>query len=119
MKNLKKYICILLVYTFSVISNISYSQLSGSYTVGSGGDYPTINSAVNDLNSLGVNAPVTFNILNGNYDETFTINAIAGSSDVNIVTFRSNSGNPDDVILFTSSNSDFLLKVNGADNLVL
>lgn len=118
MKNLKKCISILLIYTFSLISNISYSQLSGSYTVGSGGDYPTINSAVNDLNSLGVNAPVTFNILNGNFDESFTLNSFSGSSDVNIVTFRSNSGNPDDVILFTSSNSDYLVKVDGADNLV-
>ncbi|MFO7524441.1 MAG: T9SS type A sorting domain-containing protein [Ignavibacteriaceae bacterium] len=82
-----------------LIQGITMAQLSGSYTIGTGGDYSTLNDAVNALTTQGVSAPVTFNILNGNYNEQILIGNIAGVSSSNTVTFQSQSSNPADVQL--------------------
>ena len=39
------------------------SPLSGGYTVGAAGNYPTLTQAVNALNSLGISGPVTLTLL--------------------------------------------------------
>jgi pectin methylesterase-like acyl-CoA thioesterase len=80
----------------------SFSQLSGSYTIGNGGDFATINIAVSALVTNGVNGAVVFNILTGTYDEFITIDSIQGVSSIN-VTFQSQTGNRNDVILHTSA----------------
>jgi len=111
------YIVFLSILAFlSFLCSVSYSQLSGTYTIGAGENYLTISAAVNDLNSNGVNGPVIFDIKSGSYDEFFTINSFTGSSTVNNVTFRSQSGNAADVIIHTSFLNTFLIKMNGADN---
>ena len=51
-------------FALGLWTNIN-AQLSGTYTIGSGGNYTTINAAVTDLNTQGVNSAVTFNILSG------------------------------------------------------
>ncbi|MBL7877014.1 MAG: hypothetical protein JNL53_15205, partial [Cyclobacteriaceae bacterium] len=54
----------------------SFGQpLSGTYTVGVTGNYVTLASAVNDVVTRGVSAPVTFKIKTGTYTEQVTINA--------------------------------------------
>lgn len=45
------------------------AQMSGSYTVGSGGDYITISDAIADINSQGLSGDVTLNISAGTYVE--------------------------------------------------
>jgi len=67
------------------------SQLSGSYTIGSGGNYSTITDAVNALQTSGVNGPVVFNILPGTYGEQIVIDSIPNVSSVNNVTFKSST----------------------------
>ena len=107
---------------FLIITSLysdSYSQLSGNYIIGTGGNYLTISSAVNDLNTLGVIGPVIFNIKSGSYNEFFTISSFTGSSSVNTVTFRSQTGNSSDVILNSDAADSVLLKINGADNVKL
>ena len=80
------------------------AQLSGTKTIGTGGDYTTFDAAVSDLNSLGVNGPVTFNVLNGTYTEQIEITADGTST--NTITFQSSSGNAVDVELtFAASGS--------------
>ena len=69
------------------------SGLSGIFTIGSGGDYSTIDSAVIDLNNCGILGAVTFNILPGIYNGSILLEEIAGSSAMNTVTF--NGGHPD------------------------
>ncbi len=56
---------------------ISYGQLSGTYTVGSGGNYETIQAAVAALNSSGVGSGgVTFNVAAGHTENTTAIISI-------------------------------------------
>ena len=93
------------------------AQLSGTYTIGSGGNYTSITAAVTDLNTLGVNSAVTFNILSGTYDEQFEIGIINGVSASNTITFQSQTGNAADVIIqfIQVSGSNYIVRLNGTD----
>lgn len=89
---------ILLFFIFSY--NLLFGQaLSGVYTVGSGGTYPTITAAVNDLTTNGVSGQVTMNILPGTYNEAITIGTIAGTSWFNHVLFKSSNNDSSSVII--------------------
>jgi len=84
----------LTIFSFLILTfSNSYSlPLNGAYTVGSGGDYPTIVSAVNDAENEGIIGPVIFNILTGIYNESVSITFIPGSSPLNTLTIKSFSG---------------------------
>ena len=81
----KLYTIIMFIISFQTI----FAQLSGTYTIGSGGAYPTISSAITDLNTNGISGPVVFNILNGIYNEQLVIGPISGTNNTNTVTFQS------------------------------
>ncbi len=77
------------------ISVLLKAGMDGAYTVGgSGADYATPGAAAVDLNKYGVCGPVVFSIRNGTYNERLTLDNVAGVSDINTITFRSESGNP-------------------------
>ena len=63
--------------------------LSGTYTVGTGGNYGTISAALTALSTNGVSGPVTMNILPGTYSTTTTIaiGAYTGVSATNPLVF--------------------------------
>lgn len=75
------------------------TSLSGSYTVGTGGDYATIGAAITALQNIGVCAPVVMNILPGTYTGNYSIGAVPGTNAVNTVTFTSSTGIASDVVL--------------------
>ncbi|MEP7146396.1 MAG: T9SS type A sorting domain-containing protein, partial [bacterium] len=113
-------------FTFIITSLFLFTQsgsaipLNGTYTIGTGGNYLTISSAVNDLVSLGVSGAVIFNIKTGSYDESVTINPIPGASSINNITFQSQTLNANDVNWYSSNTaSSFTLKINGADFLTI
>lgn len=84
----------------------TYAQLNGTYTVGgTNPDYATVVAAANDLNSNGVSGPVTFDIRQGTYTGQVVINNISGASATNRITFQSETGNPNDVIINFGPNS--------------
>lgn len=95
------------------------AQLNGIYTIGgTTPNYTTITAAVNDLISLGVNGPVTFNIRNGIYTEKVILPAITGASSVNTITFQSES--LDSAAVRWQNNStliadNYVLQLDGAD----
>ncbi|NOX19449.1 MAG: right-handed parallel beta-helix repeat-containing protein [Chlorobi bacterium] len=95
-----------------------YQYFQGVFTIGTGGDYPNISSAVADL-LKGITGAVTFNILNGTYIDRIVLSGpIAGNDATNAITFQSNSGNASDVsIVFsaTSSLNNNLIKVDSVD----
>ncbi|MCK5453943.1 MAG: hypothetical protein KAJ16_06255, partial [Calditrichia bacterium] len=94
------------------------AQLSGTYTIGSGGNYATFTAAVTDLNSLGVNGAVTFDVLAGTYTEQFEMVSVSGASSSNTITFQSQTGMAADVIVqFTASSAgnNYIVRLNGAD----
>ncbi|MEI6694849.1 MAG: GEVED domain-containing protein [Bacteroidota bacterium] len=78
--------------------------LNGNYTIGdtTGGNFhnfPTFNSAVNNLTVAGVCGPVTFLVDTGTYNEQVRISQIMGASAVNTITFRSLSNDSSKVKL--------------------
>ncbi|MCB0727217.1 MAG: T9SS type A sorting domain-containing protein [Ignavibacteriae bacterium] len=96
MKESIKLICITAILFLSG-SDLFSTPLNGSYSIGSGGNYPTIHSAINEASTQGINGPVVFNILSGVYNEQVTIGTISGSSEINTLTLKSTTGNPEDV----------------------
>ena len=93
--------------------------ISGSKTVGSGGDYATLTAAVAALNSSTITGPVTFSLTDASYpSETFpiTINANTGSSSTNTVTIKPAPGvSPS----FSGSSASCMINVNGADWVII
>jgi len=85
-----------------------------SNTIGATGDYPTIQDAITDLETQGVNDTVIMQIQTGTYNKQYCIHEISGTSDTSFVEFTSETGNADDVILSCDS-SDYLLYLAGAD----
>ena len=68
------------------------SGKSGTYTVGQGGDYATIQGAVDDIGVLGMDGPVILKIKAGEYNEKVRIPNIKGMGAVNTLTLESESG---------------------------
>ncbi len=108
--------------TLSVIRNfyIASTAMAGVYTIGIGGDYPTITSAVEALETFGIGGSVTFNILSGIYDEQIVIGLVAGASSINQIVFQSQSGNPEDVVWgysLQSGSSNYVVLLQNASHL--
>lgn len=72
--------------------------LNGSYTIGLGGNFSTISSAITNLNNRGATGPVTFTLINSSYTsatgENFpiTISPYIGMSAANRLTIRPATG---------------------------
>ena len=118
--SIKLFIFTAIIFLF--VSNSFSTPLAGTYTIGSGGYYPTINAAVSDVTSQGVMGAVVFDIIAGSYYEQIVVNPIPGSSAINTVTFRSQTGNPNDVsigLLWGSGINLKIFEINGASNLII
>ncbi len=78
---------------------------AGTYTIGgAAADYNTIKQAFDDLQIRGVSGPVVFEILKGEYNEFIgTVYDIPGCTESDSVIVRSESGNPEDVIIYYDS----------------
>lgn len=92
--------------------------LNGEYSIAvQNADYATFTDAINDLSELGISGPVTFNIASGTYNEYLVIPEIIGVSETKTITFQSESGNNEDVIL--TYNAGYLqkptIKLDGSD----
>lgn len=72
---------------------------SGTYTVGAGADFGTIQGAVNSLKD-GIDGPVVINIKRGIYNENVEIPEIPGASATNTITIQSESGDYHDVQIY-------------------
>ncbi len=94
-----------------------HAQLSGSFTIGSGGSYASFTAAVTALSTSGVSGPVTFNVINGSYNEQISIPQITGASASNTITFQSQSGIAANVTLFftPTSTNNYVVRLAGAD----
>ncbi|WP_157972079.1 hypothetical protein, partial [Pleomorphovibrio marinus] len=73
-----------LVMTFSffflIYQGFAFQELSGEYSIGSGGDFPTLNDGILALETEGVSGPVTFKIKTGTYVGQSVIPEISGAS---------------------------------------
>lgn len=77
----------------------SNTPMTGTYTIGATGNYNTINQAIDSLETFGISSNVTFEIQTGIYNEQIDLGAIAGANDSSIITFKSQTLNPNDVII--------------------
>ncbi|MCB0712421.1 MAG: right-handed parallel beta-helix repeat-containing protein [Ignavibacteriae bacterium] len=97
------------------------SGLSGTYTIGQGGDYETLGEGIEDLHTRCVIGPVDFAFLDGEYTIYETINKIPGTSEENIVTLRSASEDAEQVLLQQtlsfSLGRNYLLRLRNVDHL--
>lgn len=75
---------------------------AGTQYIGQGQAYTTFNQAVTALENAGICGPVVFEVSPGTYSEQVVIPEISGTDSVNTITFRSSTGNFDDVILTCS-----------------
>ncbi|MCD4711383.1 MAG: right-handed parallel beta-helix repeat-containing protein, partial [Bacteroidales bacterium] len=108
----------LLVALFLFQTIFGFSQLSGTYTIGTSQDYENFTEAVEALNLYGINNPVTFNVVSGTYTEQPVLNSISGTSETNTVTFQSQSGDSTSVILQfddTEFANNYVFMIDGAD----
>ncbi len=116
MLNLRK---IFVLFIVGISVSLMAVPMSGTYTIGGATpDYATINDAVNDLIANGVSGNTSFHIRTGTYDEQVIIPEIAGTSDTSIISFSSESGDVDDVIIShsaTSSTDNYIIRLDGAD----
>lgn len=68
-------------------------QMAGTYSIDPNGmgsrNFSTFSAAFVSMRSVGVKAPVVFEVMPGAYVETFTSSFISGSSATNTITFRS------------------------------
>lgn len=77
----------------TVYSDELSGSLCGTYTIGGNNpDFGSFSEVAEVLNKAGISCPVTFMLRNGTYFEKLIIREIKGSSEVNTVTFRSESG---------------------------
>ena len=96
-------------------------NISGSYTIGSGGDYSSIGAAIDDIYIYGLAGAVTYNILPGTYTEQIEIGEFLGSSAANTVTVQSYTGSASDVTwqYTPTSTNNYVLKINDTDHLTI
>ncbi len=94
------------------------ASLSGTYTVGAGGNYTTLSAAISAYNTSCVNGPVVFSLIDEDYNagsgELFpiTINQIVGQSAVNTLTIKPASGVTPTI---SGSSTTCMIRLNGAD----
>ncbi len=91
------------------------SALNGTYTVGTGGDFPDVNTATQNIMYCGVSGPVTLALLTGAHSSIVIDRSIPGSSVNNTITFISATGKASDVVIGSSGTA---LLLNGTGNLV-
>lgn len=63
------------------------TPLNGTYSIGAGGDFASINAAVNAINCGGVSGPVVFNVLAGTYSGFISLSSVPGISRTNNIKF--------------------------------
>lgn len=96
------------------------TPMSGIYTIGSApADYTSFTAAVNDLTVRGINGPVWFNVKTGTYSESFSLNAINGSSAVNTITIQSAAAHRDSVLITYSGSGSNVIELKNASYITL
>ena len=96
-------------------------SMSGAYTINStNGDYQDFSSAISELSTVGVCAPVFINADSGTYSGRFTVYQIPGTSTLNTVTFQSTDLDSSKVQIIDTnlnSNENYIVKFIGASNI--
>ncbi|MFM7016032.1 MAG: beta strand repeat-containing protein, partial [Bacteroidota bacterium] len=93
---------------------VNVPTLSGTYSVGVGGTYPTLTAAIATVNTACLNGTVTLSLTDASYpSETFPIiiNALQGTGSLII--------KPTGTTSIIGSSTTSLIQINGADNVTI
>jgi hypothetical protein len=71
--------------------------VAGTYSVGSTGDFATLDSVLSTLNVCGISGAVTFELQSGSFYASSPVGAINGSSATNTVTFKGSATTNDTI----------------------
>jgi hypothetical protein len=88
-------------------------QINGTFTIG-GAQFPTIQSAINHIDSNGINGNVYFEIKNGVYNEQIEIGPISGASDSSRIFFYPENGASVIIQNQNTASANYILKMTGA-----
>ena len=99
--------------------NILATPISGAKTIDAGGaganNYTSFANAITALTTNGIDGPIVFTVT-GVFNEQVTVPYICGVSDVNTITFISNTNNTTDRLEFSANVTDnFTLKFDEAE----
>jgi PKD repeat protein len=93
--------------------------LSGLYTIGgTTPDFTDFPAAIAALNAVGVCGPTIFDVRTGTYFDQFELINVIGMNATNTVTFRSETGNRNDVTVnygTAGPTNNYIVKMNNAD----
>lgn len=116
MKNfIKTFLLSMFVGVFAFTNNVK-AQMSGTYTVGSGGTYASLTVAYNALVSNGINAPVILSVISDLSGQQTLSDNVPGSSNINTVTITSFNGDATTVTIGNAANTALIL--DSVSNLV-
>ncbi|MCZ2223231.1 MAG: gliding motility-associated C-terminal domain-containing protein [Chitinophagales bacterium] len=116
------------VYTDTVLLHVNPSLPAGTYTINNaqpttyvpgiaGGNFDSYNATKTNM-GCGILGPVVFNVVAGSgpYNEQLILDSIAGTSNVNTITYNGNGT----TIAFapTNGNERAVIKLNGADYII-
>lgn len=106
----------------TITLNVSNTQLGGTYTVGNGGNFPTLTAAINAFNEVcTISSPVVFELTDTAYraNETFPIiiSHNPKRTAVNNLTIRPASGASP--IIYGTVASNAIIQLRGADNVII
>ncbi len=97
----------------------AYGQLNGTYTVGTGGSYPTIEAAIAALNAKGVSGPTTFLLNEGIYTPPsagYKLSEVPSMNATNTVTFRPGARG---TVKMEASSTTAIFDIDGGDYYIL
>ena len=88
--------------------------LAGTYTVGASGDFLTLSDVAYALNTCGISASVSFNLLPGSgpYEEQIILEEIVGANATSTITIN---GNGETLTYLTASSNRSLILLDGTD----
>jgi hypothetical protein len=107
----------LIIINTLFLINLTSAQLSGQYQIGPGGHFQSFGEAIDSLISLGVSNSIIFNVQTGTYREKLIIPEISGASSINTITFQSQAGVADSVVLWdtTTQAINYVVKLDSVD----
>ncbi len=92
---------------------------AGIQHIGPNGDYLNFTDAITSLINAGICGPVVFEVASGTYNEQVVIPAINGLDSINTITFRSATGNAEDVIVTyaPTATENYVVKFDSTHNI--
>lgn len=98
------------------------SAMTGTYTIGTSGNFKSFNDAISDLGYRGVCGAVKFRVFAGTYYENLRFNTIPGASAINTITFESYNLDSNSVEVNYNAfgtTDNYLVQLDGAKYIII